>query len=126
MKFYFKLTGLALLLVGSVQARTWTSADGSKTFKADFKSLKGDQVTVMKNYSARSFDISILSEEDQQWIKAEVERQKQKKEEAKKSKLGLFGQNIKGKLEILNGKRYKKHSLEKEPKYYVLYYTASW
>lgn len=133
MKTLIGVTCFSAFLALSAQARTWTSADGSKTFEADFKSLDGDTVTVVKGYSQRSFKLSILSEADQKWAKEEaarlakldIEKAETKAAETKAAN-GSFAKSIANKLEKLDGKRFKKYKFDKTPEYYILYYTASW
>lgn len=43
------------------------------------------------------------------------------------AKPSIFDDMLDGKLVILNGRRFSKHSLDRKPtKYYIFYYTASW
>jgi hypothetical protein len=67
-------TALAALLVAGAQARTWTSADGSKTFEGELKSYdeaSGMVVVTARGGSPMSFKQDILSADDIAWLKAE-------------------------------------------------------
>ena len=62
------------LLFCFLQARSWTSADGSKTFEADLTSYdaKSGLVTVrMKNGKSRQFNQSLLSVDDISFLKSQ-------------------------------------------------------
>ena len=50
--------------------RTWTSADGTKSFEAEFKSIAGNVVTVIKDGEDRSMNLKFLSEADREWLLA--------------------------------------------------------
>jgi len=64
----------AVLLLTSSQARTWTSADGSKTFEAEFESY--DEVTgtftVIMGGGKKEFKQEILSAADTAFLKANL------------------------------------------------------
>ena len=122
---------LGLFAVASAEFRTWTSAsDSSKTFEAEFKSLDGDTVTVLrKNRRTLKFKLSILSESDQEWVQAE---NKKGQEVIGSSGMGAsdfaetdFGKSLK-KIQKLDGKKFKRSAIETVPKYFILYYSASW
>ncbi len=59
------------MLTGLGQARTWTSADGSKTFEGDLVSCDDNSVTVRRGIKQMTFKLALLSEEDQKWAKEE-------------------------------------------------------
>ena len=62
----------AFLLVLGVQARTWTSADGSKTFEGELKSYdaaSGKVSVTLPNGKRMNFTQDKLSEEDIAWLK---------------------------------------------------------
>jgi len=130
MKLLFSLGLCALLGTGLLPARTWTSADGTKTFVGDFKSYDsdGDKVTVtMRNGRSMTFSIDKLSESDQEWVKEQPSEQDlAAATEAREA----FGDSDLGKalkdLQILDGRRFKDHSYENPPEYFILYFTASW
>ena len=62
---------LLLLLVGSplLEARLWRSADGKKSFEADFISTDQKQITLKKGRGIVTFDIAKLHVEDQAWLR---------------------------------------------------------
>ncbi|MDP0492631.1 MAG: hypothetical protein Q7Q71_16420 [Verrucomicrobiota bacterium JB023] len=125
-----KGTIVSLLLMASVpfaSARTWTSADGEKTFEGELQKYDAvtDKVTVLTNGRSLTFATDMLSEADVAYVKewkpveesdpeAELEAQK-------------VGKNLTSRvLSRLDGKRFKKASMEKAPEYYLLYFSASW
>ena len=68
---------LCSALVTGSQARTWTSADGSKSFEAEFKSYdaeKGQVVVVLSNGRTKKFNQSFLSEDDVAFVKKNANR----------------------------------------------------
>lgn len=73
-RFHQTLGSLALatLLLGNVQARTWTSADGSKTFEGELKSYNEATglVSVIVGGMPRNFKQDFLSADDIAWLKA--------------------------------------------------------
>jgi hypothetical protein len=64
---------LAAIFISVVQARTWTSSDGAKTFEGELQSY--DEATgvvaVVVNGSVMSFTQDKLSEDDITWLKTE-------------------------------------------------------
>ena len=67
----FLLATLATILTAG-ENRTWTSADGSKKFAAEFIRRNGNQVTlVRKDGKEISFDLAKLHEIDRRWIELE-------------------------------------------------------
>ena len=67
---------LALILfcsLGSLQARTWTSSDGSKTFEGDLVAYDPGtgKVTVNRDGKNTTFDQKFLSKEDIEFLKTE-------------------------------------------------------
>ena len=117
----------SLMLAGLGQSRTWTSADGSKTFEGDFVSCDGTTVTVKRGIKQMTFKLTLLSEEDQKWAKAEDEKiasaeaNKIAAEEFSRSK---FGKTLR-KLQKFENSKFTKHELEEVPKYFLLYFAAS-
>ena len=115
-----------------VHARTWTSADGSKTFEGEYKSFNQEtnEVNVIRQYKKLKFSLDVLSKADREWVKvkdaaAEATANVPSVEEQ------LAAQKVGAKLNKktlvrLDGKRFKKAELEKVPEYYLLYFTASW
>jgi len=63
------MTALMMACTGGLQARNWTNAEG-KTVAADLVRVNGDQVVLKVHQTGRThtFDISKLSEEDQEYI----------------------------------------------------------
>ncbi len=126
--------GVALSFgVGSLQARTWTNADGSKTFEADFKTYdkEGGKVTVlMGNGRSVTFAVAKLSEDDRKFLDEQAKNDPAAggadvKDALKEQKIGA--KLIKpGILKKLDGKRFAKFEMEKAPEYYLVYYSASW
>ena len=113
---------------GFGEARTWTSADGSKTFEGSLRSYNatsGDVTVLMSNGRALTFPQTMLSEADIAFLK---EREAKKNEAAAPAepttKLGKM--MAKAKLHKLDGKRFKSAELTKSPEYFILYYSASW
>ena len=71
------ILGIGLLLPVA-DARTWTSSDGAKTFKAELQSYDEESgiVVVQKiNGKKLTFKLSILSEQDIEYIKTEGVKQ---------------------------------------------------
>lgn len=69
----FISTIIASLLLSGAQARTWTSADGTKTFDGDLKSYNEASgiVVVVSNGAARNFKQDVLSADDIAWLKTQ-------------------------------------------------------
>ena len=112
----------AALGSGALSARTWTSADGNKTFVGDFKSYDdaAAQLTVtMSNGRTMSFSLDKLSEDDQTWVK---EQPAAGDAEFNDSDLGKALKDLK----ILDGRRFGEHAYEAPPQYFILYFSASW
>ncbi|MDF2377749.1 MAG: hypothetical protein P1U81_16045 [Verrucomicrobiales bacterium] len=117
---------VTFLLAGGVQARTWTSSDGAKTFEGTLRSYNAEtgQVTVVVNGRPLSFEKDKLSADDIKFLEEEAATPVDLAEEASKTVVGA--QMVKAKLNRLDGERYKKAELAKAPEYYILYYSASW
>ena len=73
---YFLAAGLAAAIgIGVLPARTWTNADGTRTFEGEFKAYdkEGGKVTViMRNGRAVTFDIAKLSDVDQTFLQEQA------------------------------------------------------
>jgi hypothetical protein len=127
---------LALALLGfPAQARTWTSADGLKTFEGEYKSFNQEtkEVTVVRKYKKLKFAMNMLSEADREWVNSNAKEEAAKKAAASGPSVEdqLAAQTVGAKLNEktlvrLDGKRFKKAHIEKVPEYYLLYYSASW
>lgn len=136
MKNQLYLTALSLsILAQPLVARTWTSDDGAKTFKGDYKSYDetSDQVTVLRGYKQLKFPLDKLSEADRTWVKEKAAEEAAKEAERSAPTLEdqlaeqTVGKNLNSRtLSRLEGKRFKKAELIKVPEYYILYFTASW
>ena len=120
--------GTALILMLPAHARTWTSADGSKSFEAEYIRHNEETVTIMRGLKMVSFKLSLLSEADREWLRQKEVQKTQPAEapEASKDQLGKFGNSISRKLVMFSGKRYSRYKLESAPDYYLLYFSASW
>lgn len=124
---------MVLAMAGTGGARTWTSADGKNTFEGEFVSATETRVTVDRKNGKITFDISKLSEEDQAFVKEEVAKAAataKAKAESEKLKSAAIPKALSRKLVKLDedGKRYEKFELSDGiiPKYYLVYYSASW
>ena len=128
---YLLLTGLAAVLgAGDLAARTWTSADGTKTFEGDFRSYdaEGKKVTViMRNGRSITFDVAKLSEADKTFVEEEAKKADAPEvlEALKDQKIGA-GLTKKGVLQKLEEGNYQDYQLDKAPDYYLIYFGASW
>ncbi|MEN8773042.1 MAG: hypothetical protein ABF379_01125 [Akkermansiaceae bacterium] len=128
MKKTILTTIASLMLAGFGHARTWTSADGSKTFEGDFVSCDDTSVTVKRGIKEMTFKLDLLSEKDQKWAKGEAAKiavAEENKKEAAEFMDGDFGKALK-KLQKLDGEDFVDHDLEAAPKYFLLYFSASW
>ena len=116
-------------LIACLQARTWTSSDGSKTFKGDLRSYDAEKKTVtviMSNGRMAIVPNDKLSDADIAYVK-EWEAAKNTPDPAEVVAASVVGAKVsKAKLHRLEGKRFKRVELDKAPEYYVLYYSASW
>ena len=121
--------------VAMAAARTWTSADGRRTFEGDYKSYDADNqtVTVVRGYQKTSFALDVLSVQDQEWVKAEAARVEEAKRIANAPDVEeLLEEQVVGKhltsgiLEKFDGKKFSKAELDMAPEYYLLYFSASW
>lgn len=128
MKKTILTTIASLMLAGLGHARIWTSADGSKTFEGDFVSCDDTSVTVKRGIKEMTFKLTLLSEKDQTWAKeegAKVAAAEENKKAAAKFMEGDFGKALK-KLKKFDGEDFADLELEAAPKYFLLYFSASW
>ena len=119
---------IAFALIGTSSARTWTSADGSKTFEGDLVSCDDTSVTVKRGFKEMTFKLELLSEEDRKWAKAEsikLAAADENKEAAAAFAESDFGKALK-KVQKLDGKKFKKFEFESAPKQFFIYVAASW
>lgn len=127
MKKTILTTLAAIVCLGSIHARTWTSADGSKTFNAKYVSHTDEYVTVAKGLKESKFKISLLSEADREWLAAKAQKASSTSSTSKDAlDLGSIGNGLKGNMVMLKDGKYKDYAAESAPEYYIVYYTASW
>ena len=117
--------------LGFLPARTWTSADGSKTFEGKLKSYdtKAGKVSVsVQNGRTITFSIDKLSGADQKFLAREAEELDGTAEN--KAAMEEFARTDMGKaftkMQILEGEVFAPHEFESVPEYFILYYSASW
>ncbi len=131
----YKAALAVVLLSLPAQARTWTSADGLKTFEGEYKSFNQEtnEVTVIRKYKKLKFSMDVLSQADHDWVNVKVEEISAEVAAANTPTVEeqLLAQAVGAKLNEktlvrLDGKRFKKAQIEKVPEYYLLYFTASW
>ncbi len=122
-----KLTGVKLLLalpllIHPLHGRTWTSADGSKTFEAELDSYDASTqvVSVSKDGVQVTFTADKLSSGDQQWLIAQAEEGATKQGEA-----GTIIEKLKQVRRLTNGKM-QKTAIGADVEFFILYYSASW
>ena len=127
------VTGFSLI---ASQARTWTSADGGKTFEGQFKSYDEGTgvVIVIKGIRKLSFNVDKLSEADREWLENQVLEQKAEEgtngeadailDELDKQVIGSKIKN--GVLSKLEDDEFVDFTMSNAPDYYVVYYSASW
>lgn len=128
MKKTILTSSLALALITTSFARTWTSADGSQTFEGDFVSSDDTTVTVKKGFKPMTFKLAILSEADRTWVQeAAKNKGAEKANEAAAEEFAKsdFGKALK-KVKKLDGKRFGKSEIAGAPEYFILYFSASW
>ena len=111
-----------LALASPLVARTWTSADGTKTFEGDFVGVDDGIVTVLRGRTKQRFKMEVLSKEDIAFI----EKQEAIAASAK-FKGAAVPKAISGKLVRLEGGGLvAAPDNEVVPEFYFLAYTASW
>ena len=127
-KLLFSAALMGALGFGVIQARTWTSADGEKTFDGEFKSYDADaeMVTVANRGRSLVFELSKLSEADQAFVK----EQKTDGGASDDAAIEEFAETKMGKalreMKILEDSKFTEHQFAKPPEYFILYYSASW
>lgn len=129
MKHKIILTFAALALTLPLHARTWTSADGKNQFDGEYISSTETTVTVLKNGRQRSFKLSLLSEDDQKWIKEEAAKKAAAdKEKAERGSLKdqKIGKKLMGKTVRVVGNKFVTEDTTKVPDFYFVYFSASW
>ena len=117
-----------ILLTQHSEARTWTSADGEKTFEGEYISSTSKSVTLIKGKRKTSIRISRLSTADQAWINQEQLRDTSplKKKSAQPISKQVVGKRLINQTFRATEKRFVTQNITKSPQYYFLYYSASW
>lgn len=128
MKIKHLFAGCLLASLVWAPARTWTSADGEKTFEGDLKTFDAatGKVTVLVNRTELVFSQDKLSDDDKTFLSEWEEEAKAevKTEEPTEQKVTeMMTDRV---LSRLGEKSFKRASLEKAPEYYLLYFSASW
>lgn len=126
MKKTLTLTIAVSVIFGSLQARTWTSAEGGKTFKGNYVSHTDDFVTVTRGLKKVRFKISLLSEDDRKWLEEKKAEASEPAEKKSGGDLGKIGEKLAGNMVKLSESKYEDYIAETVPEYYIVYYTASW
>ena len=134
-KRYILAVALASLWgLGTLTARTWTSADGKKTFKGELKALDktaGKITVLLSTGKTVSFSTELLSDADKEFIReneAAIEKvggEAEAEDALNEQKIGK-GLAKEGVLSKLAGEKFAGHKLEKAPEYYIVYFSASW
>lgn len=128
----YLLLALGILSLGVSYARTWTSADGSQTFRGEFVSYNKETnvVKVIKGLKTVTFKADKLSELDQEWLKEQGsagEADKAAADAAKALAAQKIGSKLKeGVLSKLEDGAFVDHTMTTAPEYYVVYYSGSW
>jgi len=134
-KILFAATCLALLGQGPLAARTWTSADGSKTFEGELRALNENAKTVtvvVKGGKLVTFAIGLLSDKDRTFLKEEGAKIILARNSDKGAAEALQDQKIgkklikEGILSKIEGETFADYQLTKTPEYYIIYFSASW
>ena len=115
---------LTLLTISNLSAevRDWTSSDGSRTFSGEVTSYDEAANTVKVSVDGQevSFTTDKLSEADRKYLSTWKEAESQP---AGPNTAQLLAND---KLQRLSDGKFVETKLEKEPKYFLLYYSASW
>jgi hypothetical protein len=132
------LLGLAALLAAApLAARTWTSAEGGRTFEGEFKSYDAaaGKVSVLRpDGTVMVFAEDKLSAADREWLKAQPAAEAANPA-AKPAAAGdvaarlaaqKIGKNLARALHKLEGRSFKRFQLQKAPEFYLVYFSASW
>lgn len=126
-------SAMAALLLAPAHARTWKSADGSKTFEGTLRSYdknSGTVKVVTDGGTMITFHQSVLSGDDREFLLSEESRTSLSSEpadftaELEKTKVGKLV--AAAKLQLVDKKHFKSAKLAKAPEYYILYFSASW
>ena len=115
-------TAVMLLGLGSASARTWTSADGSRRFEGELRSYnaeKGLVTVVLGNGQELRFTLDKLSAADRDFLA----RRTPGNSTAEGFTASLEREGV---LRILKDDKFVAHKLDPRPRYYLLYFSASW
>tara|TARA_R110002096_G_scaffold173997_13_gene349654 strand:+ start:493 stop:888 length:396 start_codon:yes stop_codon:yes gene_type:complete len=131
MKISFLIATLLAMWSAGLHARTWTSADGTKTFEAELRSYhvaSGTVAVVTDKGVLMKFPASKLSEADNAYLKEQNALKPAPSEDPAEmlSSQAVGEEVLKAKLHRLEGKRFRRAEIDKAPEYYILYYSASW
>ena len=121
MKTTLLIASFSLGLITSLTGRTWTSADGKRTFEGELKAYdkeKGAVTVVLPNGQELSFTLDKLSAADRKFLESAKEGPAKLDLSASLSKEGV--------VTILKDGKYAAHKFTKKPNYFLLYYSASW
>lgn len=117
-KHWIGIAAVVALLIGGVQARTWTSADGAKTFEGNLTSYDaetGSVKVVLANGKKMKFNQKILSEADITYLK-----ENGKKEEPAPANSGSSSSPVKALPDVLPDPDGKKADMSKPVKVFIL------
>ena len=121
---------LTLGLLATAQARTWTSADGKNFFAGIYLRSDDTSVTVFMQGKEATFKLTLISEEDRAWAKAEGKRLTEAENKTAPEKPSLddqyLGKKLKGNTANVTGDQFNPTNTTKVPEYYFFYYSASW
>ncbi len=127
------ILGLSMLPVCRLYSRTWTSADGEKTFEGKFRSYEKEtgNVKVIKGMKQFSFHVDILSDADRAWLESQSSEEKKENadDQAEVKEVGsqVIGSKLKeGVLVKLESGKFVEYTMSFAPKYYLVYFSASW
>ncbi len=129
MKFLLCAALVFVTAAASAEQRTWTSSDGSKTFVGTARSYdatRGTVSVVTGDGRLLTFPADKLSTADQDWLKTWDASSTPSASAGPDTESEVGKKVAKAKLQVLDGKRYKRAELEKTPEYYLFYYSASW
>ena len=112
---------VCMLLAGSLSlgAKTWTSADGKMVLEGELKSFdaESNQVTLEVEGNEVKFELGKLSSDDQTFVK---------KNASGEEEVGISEMLAKSTLYQMKDGELKKVDFEAKPKYFLLYFSASW
>jgi hypothetical protein len=133
MKSLFKLGLIGALISCPLYARTWKSADGTKSFEGTLRSYdknRGTVSVVTNEGKLLNFNQSFLSGEDREFLVSQEAAKSTPAQpadftaELEKTKVGK--QVSDAKLKLVEKKGFASAKLAKAPEFYILYFSASW